>query len=164
MAEAVRHVTLNTGHVSLTSADDVDKGLYFKLRSIVDEAQGADGASLLDGTALKIDRTEYGYLCTLWDVSGNGKVPIVTSGGAKSQSHGWEIWSMMHRLDVGEEIGTLKTDIKQMPKAPFIADRLWAGATRRPDVLEWTGDLCRCVGLMMLFPEDLIKIIKTEEA
>lgn len=90
--ENFNHYTVNTGHMRRSTPDEVDKGMYFYLKRIVEDAQTEKGAEILDGTTAELTIDQYGsYAITLFGYIDGEKIPFLISFGCKG-ANTKEVW------------------------------------------------------------------------
>lgn len=151
----IRHYTLNTGHMRLSKPEEVNKDIYFILQSIVDQAK-KEVTDLIDNTSIKIIEEENGYNCTLYAKFLGTHVPVMSTAGTKSPKERKYIWEAL------EDTAKMEFDdyITKVPvEVPYIVDLIHATAPYFKDVLSWTGDFAKCLGWIMLYPEELQKYL-----
>ena len=75
-----------------STPDEVDKGMYFYLKRIVEDAQTEKGAEILDGTTAELTIDQYGsYAITLFGYIDGEKIPFLISFGCKG-ANTKEVW------------------------------------------------------------------------
>ncbi|MEB3103112.1 hypothetical protein [Ferviditalea candida] len=140
----LNHITLNTGHIQKTYPGEVNKQLYLKLQRIYKESLNGE-AEVLDGYTAKSTSTDNGTLITLF----RDDAPILTT--AISSNDDGMIWEMIHN----SAASPLYTKLSDPLPIPYIADRLEVGVVLHMDALQWTGDFSRCMGWIILAPEEI---------
>lgn len=148
--ENFNHYTVNTGHMRRSTPDEVDKGMYFYLKRIVEDAQTEKGAEILDGTTAELTIDQYGsYAITLFGYIDGEKIPFLISFGCKG-ANTKEVWDDVKRIT--KEILKKETNISPMP--PFVADIILPTSSLFLHTMSWTGDFTRCIGWYILAPEE----------
>ena len=154
--KTIRHYTLNTGNMAEHSAFDTDKELYFTMKKIINRAK-KQKTELLDNTYIEIIEEPLGYVCTLYGKRGKDYLPILSTAGTKNPDGRFYIWNSMQDA-AKKEYKDLY--IEQVPaEVPYIVDFLHITAAYFLNVLEWTGSFARCLGWMMLYPEEMREIL-----
>jgi hypothetical protein len=64
-----------------------------------------------------------------------------------------DLWAALH----DDCFTPVVTDKNKPPTPPFIADRIDVPHPSAARAFTWTGDFSKCLGWMMLFPEDIAK-------
>src|SRR5690625_3088328 len=144
--EYINHVTLNTGNCRKTYANEIDRGIYFRLNRMIKESTVGDGVEVYRGYRLKTTMGDGGAIATI--ISINSGIPVITSACSKMDH---EAWHVLH--DRGDM--TLKTDKDDPPEPPYIIDYLEVGAAMHLDAMIWTGDFARCFGWTILSPSSI---------
>lgn len=148
----INHYTLNTGNMVESYVQDTDREIYFTMKKIINRAKRKE-TELIDGTYIKIVEEPRGYICTLYGKRGRNYIPILSTAGTKSPDGRNYIWKEMEYLahaEMGEKyISRVPVDV------PYIVDYIHMTSVLFPDVFEWTGSFARCVGWMMLYPEEV---------
>lgn len=159
MDAKIRHYTLNTGHMRISRPEEVDKNIYFTLQSTVNHAK-VETTDLIDNTCIRIIEEDCGYVCTLYGKRGGDLIPILSTAGTKNPEGRKYIWESMEDMAKSEFEDAY---ISSMPgEIPYIVDLVHISAPHFLEVLDWTGDFARCMGWMMLFPEELQKNLKVK--
>lgn len=150
----INHYTMNTQNNRVSNPEEVNKELYFKLKSIFKDAQTKNGADLLDNTNVILTIDDDCYIATLRYKKKNEYIPVlVTAGTANKDSRMW-LWK--HMTSTMQDITGAKGNTFQMPPdAPFILDML-IPVLVNPKIYKWTGDFTRCLGWMMLSPKSIL--------
>lgn len=131
---------------------EVDKELYFTMKGIINRAK-KQRTELLDNTYIQIIEEPLGYVCTLYGKRGKDYLPILSTAGTNNPDGRKYVWDSMQDT-AKREYGNLY--IEQVPaEVPYIVDFLHTTAAYFLPVLEWTGSFSRCLGWMMLFPEEM---------
>lgn len=152
MEKKIIHITLTTGHRRDSYVDDIDAQLYFKMRAMFQDAARSDGVDFIDNTYLKLTKIdEDSYICTLHLKTKKGLCPILTTAGSKVMDV--ELWAALHENCFTPVV----TDRNKPPSPPFIADKIEVPHPDAVRVFSWTGDFSKCLGWMMLFPNDIAK-------
>ena len=154
--KTIRHYTLNTGNMAEHSAFDTDKELYFTMKKTINRAK-KQKTELLDNTYIEIIEEPLGYVCTLYGKRGKDYLPILSTAGTKNPEGRFYIWNSLQDA-AKKEYKDLY--IEQVPaEVPYIVDFLHVTAAYFLEVLEWTGSFARCLGWMMLYPEEMREIL-----
>ena len=154
--KTIRHYTLNTGNMAEHSAFDIDKELYFTMKKTINRAK-KQKTELLDNTYIEIIEEPLGYVCTLYGKRGKDYLPILSTAGTKNPEGRFYIWNSLQDA-AKKEYKDLY--IEQVPaEVPYIVDFLHVTAAYFLEVLEWTGSFARCLGWMMLYPEEMREIL-----
>jgi hypothetical protein len=141
--EYINHITLNTGHIRRSYANEIDKGIYFILRRLLKDSLQPGGTKMSESYILKTTQTPTATIATIFDIE---NVPMLTTMCSTSTDR--DIWEALHDTSTSP----LATDRSKLPQVPYIADRLEVGATLHLDALRWTGDFSQCFGWMCLSP------------
>ena len=152
MIEKINHYTLNTGNMRTTMPSEISTTVYFRLKSIINQAKETEYVDVIDNTKMHLTIENDDYACTLYSGSDNDSlVPILLTCGCKNRkdSYVWAATSDAYKRVYGEKI-------KIVPMAPFIADIVLPGAFTRMDALTWTGDFSRCLGWLLLEPRAVL--------
>ena len=150
----IRHCTLNSGHMRISYADEVSKDIYFVLKGIVDKAKNEE-TELIDNTYIYIRENKAGYICSLLLKTENGFVPIMHTAGTKDPESRFSLWEGMQET-IKMEINQYSKYVDKVPvDVPYIVDIIHFTASRYTNILQWTGDFARCLGWMMLYPEEI---------
>ena len=150
MEREIAHVTLTTGHQRNSYVDDIDPQLYFKLRVLFQDAAKSHGMDFIDNTHVQLTKIdEDSYICTLYIKTEQGLCPILTTAGSKKMD--MALWTALHE----NCFSPVLTDPHKPPTPPFIADRIDVPHPDAIGVLSWTGDFAKCLGWMMLFPDEI---------
>lgn len=136
----LHHLTLNTGHVSVTSPADVDITAMAELRPIV-----SSGGGSIPGTDLRLTlfRDAAGWDgCTF--VISHGLSALVTCYLAWEPDGSFRLWSStMDYLGV--------EGVRPPKHLPWLAVLLWPRIVHVPrEVVEMLGDIERCVAAEIL--------------
>lgn len=133
------HVTLTTGHRMRRSRADTDPVAIDLARGMLDWALAHGGtAPVATRPGFKISSTPDGtaLIVTVWgEAIGAQRVPILTTGIVLRSRDAPPLWqALLYRPSV-------PLAAVSRPQAPWIADRIDAGAVIYPDALVWTGAL-----------------------
>lgn len=156
------HVTMDTGHVASHDFSDFDATMAFRLRPLLKEACRESGVALFDETRLHMTVGEEGqsYVATLYDTVGD-PIPLLVTAGARYDGAKEEVWQMMH--DFADSLGSaVATDRRSAPEGPFVVDKTVVPLPSRIDAFFWSGDMAKCFGWMMLFPDDVARAIRVK--
>lgn len=148
----INHYTLNTGNLRVSYPEEVNKDLFFFLKKYINRAKRGK-TQLLDGTYMYIIEEEDCYVCTLYGKRGNDFVPIISTSGTKDESARTYVWEQMEHMAKAESQGDYTTRVPVT--VPYIVDYVHITSVYFFDALTWTGDFARCLGWMMLFPEEV---------
>lgn len=148
----INHYTLNTGNMRESSSSEINKDIYFRLKSIINRAKRGK-TELLDNTYIEISEDDYGYICDLYGRRGKEYVPILSTAGTKIESGRKYIWDSMETI-AKAEYGK-KYSYRVPVAVPYIVDLIHIPSVYFMEVMEWTGDFTRCLGWMLLFPEEV---------
>ena len=144
----VHHVTLDTGHVRRSSRDEIAEDVRPVIAALLTAA--LDGQEPVipgepRGCTLRVldDQTSR---CITAEVLAPypGLEPLVTIGIATHSRCGAPLWTRLHAQ--AELLGlAVATDPIRCPPEPWCAALIYPAAATYPDVLEWLGDLERCL-------------------
>lgn len=152
----IRHCTLNSGHMRISYSNEVSKDIYFVLKGIVDKAK-IEETELIDNTYIRIYEKENRYICSLLLKTENRFVPIMHTAGTKKSESRFSLWEAMQEV-IKTEINQYSKYIDKVPvDVPYIVDIIHFTASFHTNILKWTGDFARCLGWMMLYPEEIRK-------
>lgn len=143
----LNHYTVNTTHNRKSYAEEVDKKIYLILKSMINKALNGEKVDIMDGVSITLTAEEECYVATFW-LSDN--TPILITFGAKSQD-GRKMVSDL----IAKNYSMILNTIPILPEAPVVADVILPGSIKRIDVLQWSGDFCRCLGWIMLDPNSV---------
>lgn len=146
----INHYTINTGHMRVSHPEEVDKSIYFIMKNYVDKALEEDGTGFLEGTRLKITREGSCYVATIYGNYENDWFPLLNTcgtGNERDRMYLWKLFTKFSQTDNGIE--------QFPPPVPYILDYVFPASAFHPSFLSWSGDFCRCLGWMMLFPEEI---------
>ena len=150
--KTISHYTLNTGNMVESSVKDIEKEIYFQMKKIINRAK-KEKIEFLDRTYVEIVEEPVGYVCTLYGKRRKEYVPILSTAGTKNPDGRFYIWNEMQKVakaEFGEDY------IEQIPiEVPYIVDLLHISAAYFPHVFTWTGGFAKCIGWMMLYPEEM---------
>ena len=152
--------TLNTGHMVESHVLEEDKELYFLMRKIINRAKKRK-TELLDNTYIEIIEEPLGYVCTLYGKRGKDYLLILSTAGTKNPDGRFYIWNNMQDIARAEYKHSYNDEyIDQIAgEVPYIVDYLYLTSAYFLGVLDWTGSYAGCLGWMMLFPEEMRKIL-----
>jgi len=151
--KSITHITLTTGHQRDSFAEEIDPKLYFKFKKMFKEpVLGENDIDFIDDTCLKLTKIDDdSYICTLFVKTNEGLCPVLTTAGSKTLN--LDLWVALH----DSAITPVVTDRNRPPRPPFIADRIEIPHPQAIEIFKWTGDFSRCLGWMMLYPEEIAK-------
>lgn len=152
----INHYTLNTGDMRMSKSSEINKDIFFRLKAIINRARKGK-TELLGRTYIEITEDEYGYICDLYGKRGNEYIPILSTAGTKYKEGRKYIWDAMERVAKAEYEDKYMSSVPVEP--PYIIDLVHISSAYFMDVLEWTGDFARCLGWMMLFPEEIRRVM-----
>jgi len=146
----INHFTINTKNNRISYPSEVEKELFFILKSKFKDAESENGVNLMDDTVFKLTVEENRtYAGTLYLKSGNELVPVLITYGTKEDSDRNYVWDNIKKIRK-----QFSDDELIMPPAtPFIVDYILPTACLNPIIFEWTGDFTKCLAWMILFPE-----------
>lgn len=137
------HITITTGHTVRQYCNDVTDETVARLQSMLDIALQSSAPTAVPGvegaTITATAPTAKTLLATVWIV----QMPIITVGVALKSRGGAELWRMM--VESATTPVAPRISAGQQPPAPWIADRIEAGAAQHASTLSWTGDFSRCL-------------------
>jgi hypothetical protein len=137
------HITLNTGHAVKQHRSSVSDGAVTSVSELFDGVLRGARLPVPGFNSYLFNATHSGrdLIITVWRGPWERRAPIVTIAvGLRSRSAP-QLWRIMH----GQSTVPLKTKLDELPRVPWVADRLEFGAAMNTDALEWTGDFSRCV-------------------
>ena len=143
----INHYTVSTSHNRVSYPGEVNKGLYFKLKNIVDDAINGKKTEILEGIYLTLTADTDCYAATLWL---DDSTPLITTLGADTKSGRDKI----HKAVMDDYSDFMPQPII-IPVCPVIVDVILPPAILRPDIFEWTGDLTKCLGWMLIAPDKI---------
>lgn len=151
--EYFTHVTLNTGHVYKAYSDKVDRRLYFRLQSLVREAQKPNGVEILPHIHLYITAEDDAYVATACLMVDDMRCPLISSMG-----------SLVDDLDLWESFYSssaipLPSAVCTPVKAPYIVDRIDVPRDDVPEFWTMSGDLFQCIAWALLAPEQIRPLV-----
>ena len=158
----LEHVTMDTGHVASHDFSDFDATMAFRLRPLLKEARRENGVELFDCTCLRMMADEEGrtYVATLYDVVAE-PIPLLVTAGARDGKAVEKVWQMMH--DFADTLGSrVATDRRSVPEGPWVVDKVVVPLPSQMDAFFWSGDLAKCLGWMMLFPDDVARALRVK--
>ena len=148
----INHYSLLTGNLRESTADEVKPLIYFRLKSIINKAK-KEKTELIDGTYIEIVEDESSYVCTVYGKRGVEYIPIVSTAGTKDKNSRKSLWSDMEEVAI-QEYKDMYT--RKVPVAcPYILDLVHVSSVYFIHTLTWTGDFTKCLGWMMLFPDEV---------
>lgn len=152
----INHFTLNTGHNRKSYPSEIDKGFYFKFATIINDiiASGEICEFYIEGTYLKITTNgNDNYFATLHIDFNGEKIPIFATVATSNPDKRVQVISdIKPYFKLCASHGTFLP-----PDAPLIIDIVLPQIMLAPYVLEYTGDLSRCLAWTILFPQDIVK-------
>lgn len=148
----INHYTLNTGNMRMSEAAEINTDIYFRLKSIINRAKRGK-TELLDNTYIEISEDDYGYICDLYGKRGKEYILILSTAGTKTEPGRKYIWDSMEVI-AKAEYGN-KYTYRVPVEVPYIIDLVHIPSIYFTEVLDWTGDFARCLGWMLLFPEEV---------
>lgn len=156
----LQHVNLDSGIIATHAFDDFDAAMIYRLRGIIKNACRKEGAPLFNKTVLRMSIAEDGlsYMATLYD-DVYDLIPLVITAGAKNDDSGHLIWKELHNLAYSID-SSVRTDPNVIPSAPFIADKAIIPLPSRADVIEWSSDMSKCLGWIILYPNETHAALK----
>lgn len=140
----IKHLTITTGDMRISTPADIDKGIYFMMHNVIKQAQTEEGASLFNGTHLTMAIEGGSYSATLF----YNQHPVLSSFGIKNKSDLSYFWN--HIKSTGHD-SCERVDIP--PEPPCIIDRIYPSCMLCPEILSWSGDMTKCLGWAVMFPE-----------
>ena len=152
----INHYTLNTGNMRISEPSEVNMDIYFTLKSIINRARRGK-TELLDNTYIEILEDDYGYICDLYGKRGKEYIPILSTAGTKMEVGRIYIWNSMETIAKAEYRERYTTRVPV--EVPYIIDLIHISSVYFMEVLNWTGDFTRCLGWMILFPEEIRRVM-----
>lgn len=146
----INHITLNSGQIRQSSVQEINKELYFKLKSLLSDAQKPAGAIIEGNYTLSTSLFKGGAISTLYGRKGLDKLPILTTTCCLKDDG--SVWKHLHDSAL---IPLPITNALKPIASPYIADRIEPFATEFLDAMKWTGDLSRCLGWLILDPRSI---------
>lgn len=152
----INHYTLNTGNMRVSEPSEVNMNIYFTLKSIINRARRGK-TELLDNTFIEISEDNYGYVCDLYGKRGKEYILILSTAGTKIESGRKYIWDSIEAVAKAEygERYTVKIPVE----VPYVVDLVHIPSVYFMDVMSWTGDFTKCLGWMMLFPNEIRRVL-----
>ena len=150
----LHQVNLDTGIVAIHAFDDFDAAMLRRLSGMVKDACRKEGTPLFDKTVLRMSIAEDGlsYMATLYDAV-DDLIPLVVTAGAKNEESGRSVWKELHSLADCID-SPVRTDPRTIPTAPFVADKAIIPLPSRADAIEWSSDMSKCLGWIILYPSE----------
>lgn len=141
-----------TGNLRESTADEVKPVIYFRLKSVINRARKGK-TELIDNTYIEIVEGEGIYVYTLYGKRGTDYIPILTTGGTKYEDERKFLWDTLESMAT-KKYGDQYT--RKIPVAcPYVLDIIHTSAAYFINTLSWTGDFTKCLGWMMLFPDEV---------
>lgn len=136
----MHHITLNTGHMHKQTR--VSEGSIAVMLELLDPILlGGDVPVPADpGVIARGHHAGKSLLVTL--ISTGHNAPLLTTGIALRSTAAKGLWSLLHR----SSSTPLRTNIDDMPAAPWIADRIEDSIGAYPEALAWTGAWAASLG------------------
>lgn len=138
MPRFIHHITLTTGHVRDSFADEVSPEALAACKELVENLsttrQTVPGFTDYEITGSRWHRS---MIVTVWC----GDIPLVTLGVALHSRDGAQLWRTLHRTD---EIPVM-TSPDKWPPEPWAAALLHVGLALHSDAADWLGDFERCM-------------------
>lgn len=150
----INHHTLNTGNVRISTISDINPSIYFILNNYISQAK-KEITELIDETYFQIIEDENGYVCTLYTKMNEKYIPILSTLGTKYEWARKDIWTTAENLY--SSAFDKNTTFTIPSNVPYIVDIILPTCMYAPQVFQWTGDFTKCIGWMMLFPEEIKK-------
>lgn len=143
MAILMEHVTLNTGHSTKQASSAISEEAIHAVSAVLDDLLQGGKPKVPGFPHFWMTGTEDGQnlIVTVWTSIQGERAPVLTTGVALKSRTAARLWEVLHK-----DRTDLVTGPRDMPTAPWIADRLEIGAKMRLDAMAWTGDLARCIG------------------
>lgn len=137
------HVTLNSGHALKQPRSAVGDDAIAALADMLDAvlAGGHPEVPGFKGYVVNGNYSGHDLISTLWAAPWSNRVPILTTAISLKSRSSPALWRMMHE----QSTVALRTEADKPPAAPWLADRLEAGAVLHADALAWSGDFSRCL-------------------
>ena len=155
---SINHYTLNSGNNRITYANEAPREIYFLLQSIINKAKKGI-VEVSEGMGMYIYITQEDastYICTVYGKIKDQYVPVVITAGTKDESKRKYVWDTMEKYLISLFPGEY---IRHVPVAtPYIVDLVVPSSYIFYDILKMTGDFCKCLGWIMLFPEEMYEI------
>jgi hypothetical protein len=141
MNQFIRHITLTTGHVRDSFADEISPEAIQVCGDLIERMTAGESPAIPGFESFRVSGVSYGrcFVATVW----SGKEPIVTIGIATHSRCGAETWRALHQL--AAPLPPLSTSVDECPPEPWCAARLEVFAAFYPDVMAWIGDFERCL-------------------
>lgn len=139
----IRHVTLTTGHVRDSYADEVARYALDATAEILAQALADDTATVplpIPGHSLGAKATSQCLTATVW-ADGPPSECICTIGVALHSRCGAGLWRALHRYGTTAVV----TDPERCPPEPWVAAALEAPIAQHVAATEWLGDMERCI-------------------
>lgn len=146
----LNHYTLNTGHNRKSYSNEVNKGMYFMLNRLIQEAMKNEFVDVLDGTVMKLTIEGSSYVITLFN-NIKEKNPLLVTFGCK---YGKDATNIVKEANSFYK-KIYNEESKIVPITPFCLDIVLPSLIFYPQIAEWTGDFCRCMAWSILSPEKI---------
>ena len=143
MTETMEHITLNTGHKTKQPLSAISEEAIQAVSGVLDDLLQGGKPAVPGFPDFWMTGAQDGQnlIVTVWTSLQGQRAPVLTTGVALKSRTAAKLWEVLHR-----DRADLVTGTRDMPTAPWIADRIEVGAKMRVDALAWTGDLARCIG------------------
>lgn len=162
------HFTINTGH-NLVQTKELfpnDPVSNEKLRKLAQESLTPEGAEVIGNVRFRAKVEDGLYRGTVFSLVDGEEIPLLLTFGAKTEDSGKKVWERLQN-SILKHPDAVKMKNRR-PHAPFVADyifsasfalRLFMGLLSE-DELDFlgsgmSGDFCKCMGWVFLFPEVL---------
>ena len=155
------HFTVNTGH-NLVQTEEFfpnDPVVNEKLREMAQESLTPEGAWVIGDIRFRCVTHGDTYEIYVFSCSDGDETPLMLSVGAKTEEAAKEMWDNIKKCNNPAVISLMN----HRPRAPFVADFLLGSIDL--DIMDaqsraffetgMSGDFCKCMGWVFLFPEFL---------
>ena len=162
------HFTINTGHNLVQTKEFFpnDPAVNEKLRKLAQDSLTPEGAEVIGNVRFRAKVEDGHYFGSVFSLVDGEEIPLLLTSGAKTEDSGKKVWEQFQNSILKRPNAVKMRD--RRPSAPFVTDYIFSTSfeLRRlmgllsEDELEFlgsgmSGDFCKCMGWVFLFPEFL---------
>lgn len=154
------HFTINTGHNLVQTKEFFpnDPMVNAELRKLAQESLTPEGAWVIGNITFKAVKESDCYAGTLFSNIGKDKIPLLTTFGAMTEEAGKRIWEEIPKWFPHNK-ATIAMGHRRH-SAPFVVDLFHDCCWPDMEAVRFfwsgmSGDFCKCMGWVFLFPEFL---------
>lgn len=149
------HYTMNSQDMRVSYPSEVDKSIYFILKSIFESED--EYKQVIDNLYADIACEPNCYTSTLYLKKQGEYIPVLVSLGCSDESKARYVWDCAYSM-FKNSVPFPPSAVPLMPAAPFVIDVILPTYILLPKRdMSLTGDLTRCMGWMMLDPKAVVK-------